>query len=335
MARMIGLDLGSMYTRICTPDGGVILRCPSAAAIDRESHKLVAVGVEARDMLGRTPQDILAYQPIRGGVVQEFTVAARMLHAMFLNKQICSTFSRPTVLMATPYRISDVHQLAGENAAFEAGARAVAQIPGVYAAALGAGLRVTSPRGCMVLNMGGGITEAAVISSGGIIAAQSLKPWGEKLDDAIIGYLKEKRNLIVGARIAERLRVRIGSADASLNRGSMTVPGLNARTGLASQQEVFSHEITDAITPQLRYLMQGILSTLENVPPEIASDVWDFGIMLTGGCAETPGLRHAITRATGLRVTVARNPHDCTVLGLSRLIEHPELWGERLDFRLK
>ncbi len=335
MARMIGLDLGSMYTRICTADGGVILRCPSAAAIDRDSHKLVAIGAEARDMLGKTPQDILAYQPIRGGVVQEFEVAARMLHAMFLSKQLCSTFSRPTVLLATPYRISDVLQLAAENTIFEAGARAVAQIPGVYAAALGAGLRVTSPRGCMVLNMGGGVTECAVISAGGIISAQALKPWGEKLDDAIIGYLKEHRNLLVGARIAEQLRIRIGSADRRLDRGRMTVPGLNARTGLASRQEVFSDEIAEAIAPQFRSLMQGILHTLETVPPEIASDVWDFGVMITGGCAETPGLHREITRATGLRATVARDPLDCTINGLRRLINSPDLWGEQLKVRLK
>ncbi len=335
MARMVGLDLGSTYTRIWTQDGGVVLRCPSAAAIDSETHKLVAVGVEARRMLGKTPQDILAYKPIKDGLVEEFEVAARMVHSIFLNKQICSTFNRPVVLLSTPYRISEVHRLAAENTVFEGGARAVAQVPAVYAAAIGAGLRVTSPRGCMILNMGGGITEAAVISAGGIISARSIKLAGDRFDGAVINYLKQKRNLVVGAPTAEELRIRIGTADGTGDRGSMTVYGRNARTGLASRQEVFSSEVTEAITPSLDTIMRGILSTLEDVPPEIAADVSDFGIMLSGGCAEMPGLPRAIYRATGLRVTVARNPRDCVINGLGRLIEHPHLWGARLDYRLR
>ncbi len=335
MARMVGLDLGTTYTRIWTQDGGIVLRCPSAAAIDSESHKLVAVGVEARRMLGKTPQDILAYRPIKEGLVSEFEVAARMVHSMFLNKQICSTFNRPVVLLATPYRINQVQQLAAENTVFEGGARAVAQIPAVYAAAIGAGLRVTSPRGCMILNIGGGITEAAVISSGGIIAARSLKVAGERFDAAIINYLKQRRNLVVGAPTAEELRIRIGSADGGADLGSMTVYGRNARTGLASRQEVFSAEITEAVTPTLDAVMRGILSTLEDVPPEIAADVYDFGLMLSGGCADMPGLPAAIHRATGLRVTVARTPRDCVITGLGRVIEHPALWGTRLEYRLK
>ncbi len=335
MARMVGLDLGTTYTRIWTQDGGVVMRCPSAAAIDSETHKLVALGVEARRMLGKTPQDILAYRPIKEGLVSEFEVAARMVHAMFLNKQICSTFNRPVVLLATPYRINQVQQLAAENTVFEGGARAVAQIPAVYAAAIGAGLRVNSPRGCMILNMGGGITEVAVISSGGIVAARSIKVAGERFDAAIINYLKQRRNLVVGMPTAEEMRIRIGSADGMADRGSMTVYGRNARTGLASRQEVFSAEIAEAIGPALDAVMRGILSVLEDVPPEIATDVYDFGLMLSGGCAEMPGLPAAIRRATGLRVTVARDHRDCVIEGLGRVIKNPTLWGTRLEYRLK
>ena len=335
MARMVGLDLGTTYTRIWTQDGGVVLRCPSAAAIDSETHKLVALGADARRMLGKTPRDILAYRPIKEGLVSEFEVAARMVHAMFLNKQICSTFNRPVVLLATPYRINQVQQLAAENTVFEGGARAVAQIPAVFAAAIGAGLRVSSPRGCMILNMGGGITEVAVISSGGIVAARSIKVAGERFDAAVVNYLKQRRNLVVGMPTAEELRVRIGTMESGIDRGSMTVYGRNARTGLASRQEVFSSEITEAITPAMDAVMRGILSLLEDVPPEIASDVYDFGLMLSGGCAETPGLPAAIRRATGLRVTVARDPRDCVINGLGRIIRDPSLWGARLEYRLK
>ena len=335
MARMVGLDLGTTYTRIWTQDGGVVLRCPSAAAIDSETHKLVALGADARRMLGKTPQNILAYRPIKEGLVSEFEVAARMVNAMFLNKQICSTFNRPVVLLATPYRINQVQQLAAENTVFEGGARAVAQIPAVFAAAIGAGLRVSSPRGCMILNMGGGITEVAVISSGGIVAARSIKVAGERFDAAIINYLKQRRNLVVGMPTAEELRVRIGAMDSGIDRGSMTVYGRNARTGLASRQEVFSAEIMEAITPAMDAVMRGIRSVMEDVPPEIAADVYDFGLMLSGGCAETPGLPAAIRAATGLRVTVARDPRDCVINGLGRVIRTPALWGAPLEYRLK
>lgn len=335
MAYMVGLDMGTTYTRIWTQEGGVVLRCPSAAAIDSETHKLVALGAKAKEMMGKTPQDILAYRPIREGLVSEFEVAARMVRAMFQNKQITSTFNRPVVLMATPYRINQVQQLAAENTVFEGGAKAVAQVPAIFAAAAGAGLRVSSPRGSMILNMGGGISEVAIISAGGIIAAHSIKVAGERLDSAIINYLKQRRNLIVGAATAEELRVRIGTCDKSIDRGSMKIYGRNARTGLASCQEVFSSEICEAITPTLVAVMKSITAVLEDVRPEIASDVYDYGLMLSGGCAGMPGLPDAIRQATGLRVTIARNPRDCVINGLGRLIKHPELWGTALEYRLK
>ena len=333
MAYMVGLDMGTTYTRIWTQEGGVVLRCPSAAAIDSETHKLVALGVKAKEMLGKTPQDILAYRPIREGLVSEFEVAARMIRAMFQNKQI--TFTRPVVLLATPYRINQVQQLAAENTVFEGGAKAVAQVPAIFAAAAGAGLRVSSPRGSMILNMGGGISEVAVISAGGIIAAHSIKVAGERLDSAVINYLKQRRNLVVGASTAEELRITIGTCDNSLDRGGMKIYGRNARTGLASCQEVYSSEICEAINPTLVAVMKSISAVLEDVPPEIASDIYDFGLMLSGGCALMPGLPDAIRKATGLRVTVARNPRDCVINGLGRLIKHPELWGTALEYRLK
>ncbi len=335
MARMVALDLGTTYTRIWTQDGGIVLRCPTAAAIDSESHKLVALGAEARKMLGKTPKDILAYRPIREGLVSEFEVAARMVHAMFLNKQICSTFNRPVVLLATPYRINEVQQLAAENTVFEGGARAVAQIPAIFAAGVGAGLRVRSPRGCMILSIGGGISEVAVISSGSIIAARSIKVAGERFDAAIINYLRQRRNLVVGSPTAEELRIRIGTCDPAMDRGSMTVYGRGARTGLASRQEVYTSEVCEAITPALDAIIRGVLSVMEDVPPEIAADVYDFGMMLSGGCAEMPGLSTAIRRATGLRVTLARNPRDSVINGLGRILQHPELWDAPLEYRLK
>ena len=335
MPRLIGLDMGTTYTRIWTPEDGVVLRCPSAAAIDGQTRKLVALGMEAQKMLGKTPQDILASRPIREGMVSEFDVAARMLHAMFVNKKICSTFNRPAVLLATPYRIDQVQQFAAENTVIEAGARAVAQVPAIFAAAAGAGLRVASPRGSMVLCVGGGITESAVISLGGIIAARSIKVAGERFDAAIMSYLRQKRNLVVGQPTAEELRVRIGACMPQIDRGSMTVYGRNARTGLASRQEVFTSEICEAITPAVIAIARNAMSILEDVPPEIASDIYDLGMMLTGGCAAMPGFAEAIHRETGLRVVVAENPRDCVINGLGRILRKPELWGTPLEYRLK
>jgi rod shape-determining protein MreB len=335
MPRFVGLDLGTTFTRIWTQDQGVVLRCPSAAAIDGQTRKLVALGADARKMLGKTPQDILASSPIREGLVSEFDVAARMVHAMFINKKICSTFNRPAVLLATPYRMDQVQQFASENTIFEAGARAVAQIPAIFAAAAGAGLMVGSPRGCMVMSIGGGISESAAISMGGILSGRSIKVAGERFDAAIMNYLRQKRNLVVGASTAEELRVGIGVCDSSLDRGSMTVYGRNARTGLASRQEVFSSEICEAITPAIVAITRNAMSLLEDVSPAIANDIYDYGIMLTGGCAVMPGMDLAIRRETGLRVTVAAHPRDCVINGLGRILKTPELWGTPLEFRIK
>ncbi len=335
MPRLIGLDLGTTYTRIWAPERGVILRCPSAAAIDGQTRKLVALGAEAHKMIGKTPQDILASRPIKEGMVSEFDVAARMIHAMFRAKKVCSTFNRPAVLLATPYCIDQVQQYAAENTVIEAGARAVGQIPAIFAAAAGAGLRVASPKGCMVLNIGGGLSESAIISLGGIIAARSLKVAGDRFDAALMSYLKQRRNLVVGATTAEELRVRIGVCDTAYDRGSMTVYGQNARTGLASRQEVFSSEVCEAISPAITAIGRNVLSLLENARHEIASDVYDYGIMLTGGCAEMPGLPEALHRITGLRVTVAPHPRDCVINGLGRILARPGLWGTPLEYRLK
>ena len=335
MARLVGLDIGTTYTRIWTQEGGIVLRCPSVAAIDGQTRRLVALGAEAHRMLGKTPQDILASCPIREGMVSEFDVAARMVHAMFLHKNICSTFNRPAVLLATPYRIDQVHQLAAENTVLEAGAKAVAQVPAIFAAAAGAGLRVESPRGCMILDVGGGLSEAAVISLGGIIAGRSLKVAGDRFDAAIMNYLKQKRNLVVGAPTAESLRVRIGVCDPRIDRGSMAVYGQNARTGLGSRQEVFSTEICEAITPTVAAIANTAMTVLNDVPPAIAADIYDYGIMLTGGCALMPGMKEALARETGLRITVADEPRDSVIRGLGRILRKPELWGTLLEYRYK
>ena len=335
MARPVGLDLGTVYTRIWTRDKGIILRCPSAAAIDSQSHEVVALGVEAKKMLGKTPENILAYRPVKDGVIADYEVAARMLNEFFFRKGLSTLFNRPVVLLATPYRITEVERLAVENAVFDAGARAVAEVPAAMAAAAGAGLRISGSRGCMIVDMGGGTTEAAVISSGGMISARSLRVGGERIDMAIVNYLKSRYDLLVGDSTAELLKLRLGTANPSIRRGEMEVYGRNVRTGLAATAVVESRQICEAITPSLDAIARALMMTLEDVPPEIAGDIYTYGMMLCGGGSLLPGLPEFLHNRTGLRVTVAKNPLDCVCLGLGRILEHPELLGERPEYRIK
>lgn len=339
MARCIALDLGTTYTRIYTPEEGVVLRCPSAAAIDSSTHEVVAVGNKAKKMLGRTPDDILAYRPIKGGVVSDFEVTASMLDTYFTQKRLRSTFSRPIVLLATPYRLTEVEQLAVQNAVIEAGAKDVPHVPSIFAAAAGAGLNVRSPRGCMILNIGGGITEAAIISSGGIVNVRAAKMAGERLDFAITNYMKNARGLIIGDATAESLKVNLASMSSAPedDRGSMIVSGLRTSTGMAVSETVTSAEIREAITSSVESISRIALMALENVPPELAADIYRYGLMVSGGTAMIPGIAEAISRCTHLRVTVARDPLDCVINGLARIMKNPRLWqgGSELEERLR
>lgn len=335
MARLVGLDAGTSYTRIWVQGKDIVLRCPSAAAIDSRTHEVVALGAEARQMLGKTPEDILAYCPIRDGAIAEFEVAARMLTRFFASKGVSSVFNRPAVLISTPYCITEVERIASENAVLEAGARSVAQVPAIYAAAVGCGLRVTSPRGAMMVSVGGGVSEAAVISAGGIISATSRKVAGERFNTAIINYLKRNDHMLIGEATAETLKLRLGAADPRVNRGEMEVYGRNVRTGLAMTRCVRSAELCEAIAPAVDAIARMIVSVVEVVPPEIASDINDLGFLLCGGSALLPGLPEALSHRTGLRVTVARDPLDAVTVGLGRILEQPRLYGDSLAYRYR
>lgn len=336
MARQfVGLDLGTAYTRIWTQEDGVILRAPSAAAMDSESHRIVALGNEARRMIGKTPAGILAFRPIKDSVVSDFEVTSLMLEAFFTEKQIRSTFRRPTILMATPYRITEVEQLAAENAVIDAGARAVGQIPAIYAAAVGAGLHVRSPRGCMIVSIGAGTTETAVISSGGIVNAKSVKMAGERLDMMLINYLRTNGDLLVGDTTAEEVKIRVGAALPGIRREQIRTCGRHARTGMGASLNVTSEDVYHAVHSAVDAVARIILATLESVPPEISADIHSYGFMLCGGSAKLPGIGRALARATGLRVTLARDPQDCVIYGLGMIIRDNRLWGGDLNLRTR
>lgn len=336
LVRMVGLDAGTSYTRLWAQGRGVVLRCPTAAAIDSRTHEVMALGDDARRMLGKTPEDILAYTPIRDGAIAEFEVTARMFTRFFAVTKVCSVFRRPNVLFAAPISINEMERIAFENAVLEAGARSVAHVPGIYAAAVGSGLRVNSPRGSMIVSVGGGVSEAAVISTGCVIKGRTMKVAGDRMDQAIVNALKRRYGMLIGEATAEMLKLRLGTADPSIDRGVMEIPGRNLRTGLAMTRRLGSADIYDAIMPAVDAIARMILSVLsDNVPPEIAADVHGLGFVLCGGSALMPGLAKALSDRTRLKVTVARDPLDVVTLGLGKLAEQPALYGEPLTFRYR
>ena len=323
MPKHIGLDLGSANTRLFIKGKGIVLRLPTVVTVDKEDDRVVALGREAKLMIGKTPSNMEAFRPIRNGVVSDFEVTTLMLRKIFTHTEALSLFNRPIVLVSTPENCTEVERLAVENAIFAAGAKAVGTVRSSIAAAVGAGLKINDPRGCMIVDIGAGMTQVAVISSGRIIKSRAIKLGGDKLDGAIINNLLSKRNLFIGEISAEMIKVRIGAAVADIDRGLCEVSGRNERLKCAQAVRVSTEDVYNAIHSALEAICRTISSVLEASPPEIAGDISNFGIMLVGGGANIAGISELITRKTGLRVTVAKNPMDCECVGIGRIIEKP------------
>ena len=325
MPKHIGLDLGTSNTRMFIRGRGIVLRSPTVVTVDKNKDSVIALGSEAKKMIGKTPSNMEAYRPIRNGVVADFEVAAMMIHEYFVRTEVLSLFNRPVVLLSTPENCTEVERLALENAVFSAGAKAVGMVKSSIASAVGAGLRINSPRGCMIVDIGGGMTQVAVISSGGIVRSKAVKIAGDKFDNAIINNLKSKKDMFIGEVTAELLKVRLGSALAESGRGMLEVSGRNERLKCAQTIRVTSDDIYGAVHSALEAICRTITGVLESSPPEIAGDISDFGIMLVGGGANIHGIAEFISTRTGLRVTVAQSPMDCECIGLGRLIEKPSI----------
>lgn len=325
MPKHVGLDLGTSNTRMFIKGKGIVLRSPTVVTVDKHKDTVVALGSEAKKMIGKTPANMEAYRPIRNGVVADFEVAAMMIHEYFVRVEALSLFNRPVVLVSTPENCTEVERLAVENAIFAAGAKAVGVVGSSVAAAVGAGLNINSPRGCMIVDIGGGMTQVAVISSGGLIASRAVKLAGDKFDAAIINSLRTKKDLFVGEMTAELLKVRIGSAIQDADRGMLDVSGLSDKLKCARTVRISTEDIYAAIGSALDAICRTILSVLDSTPPEIAGDISEYGLMLVGGGANIHGIGELIRRRTGLRVTVAKNPMDCECIGLSKLIEKPSI----------
>lgn len=333
--KSIGIDLGTANTLVYLRGRGIVLREPSVVAVEAKSRKVVAVGSEAKMMLGKTPGSITAVRPLKNGVIAEFDVTAAMLRFYFKKVSGSTIFSRPKVMICIPYGVTEVEKRAVEDVTLEAGAQSVALIEEPMAAAVGSGLRIEDARGSMIVDIGGGTTEVAVLSLGGIVMSNSMRVAGDELDSAIVAYIKRKYNILIGETTAEILKKRIGSVHPDTDRGEMEVRGRNLLSGLPAIVTINSAEIREAMSDEVQHIVEAIRSTLENTPPELASDIYDTGIMLSGGGAMLNGLDLLISRVTGIRTVIAKNPIDSVVVGIGRVIESQGMIGNRVTYRAR
>lgn len=317
----IGIDLGTANTLVYVKGKGIVVREPSVVAIDSKSGKVLSVGAEAKSMIGRTPGNISAIRPVKEGVIADFGVTQSMIK-YFMNKAFQkNAFVRPRVMVCIPSGVTEVERRAVEEATQQAGAREAYLIEEPMAAAIGAGLPVQEPTGSMVVDIGGGTTEVAVISLGGIVTSKSIRVGGDELDESIVSFIKKTYSLMIGSRTAEEIKIEIGSAHSQIKEQKMSIRGRDLISGLPKTIEISSYEIREALSEPVANIVEAIKFTLEKTPPELAADVIRAGIMLTGGGALLSGLDKIIAEETGIQVQIADEPLDCVVMGTGKAVE--------------
>ena len=323
----VGIDLGTANTLVFVKGKGIVIREPSVVAVDQKSNppRVVAVGMEAKEMIGRTPGSITAVRPLKDGVIADFEITADMIKAFIKRTAGRSPFGRIRVLICIPSGVTEVERKAVYDAAKSAGAKYVSLIEEPMAAAIGAGLPVSEATGSMVVDIGGGTSEVAVISLGDVVTANSARVAGDNFDEAIISYIKKKYNLLIGERTAEDIKIKIGSAYPYEGEGTLNIKGRNLMDGLPKNVDVTSEEIREAMADTVNLIVDSVKSTLEKTPPELAADIIDHGIMLTGGGALLRGLDKLIATETKIPVLVAANPLDCVVDGTGICLENDTL----------
>lgn len=322
--RDIGVDLGTANTLVCLKGKGIIMREPSVVAYDIRNDAVRAVGHQAKEMIGRTPGSIVAVRPLKDGVIADFDVTAAMLKRFVSIAMKGSIFSRVRMVICIPSGVTEVESRAVIDAAKMAGASDIDLVEEPMAAAVGAGLPVGDATGNMIVDIGGGTSEVAVVSLGDIVTAQSVRIAGDDLDEAIINYIRRKHNLIIGNRTAEQIKIDIGSVIPYENETSVEIKGRNQVDGLPANVVITAEEVRRAIADPVSQIIDTIRLTLEKAPPELAADIIDRGITLTGGGALLRGLAEKIAEETGIAVTVAPNPLDCVVLGTQKRLEGDE-----------
>ena len=330
----MGIDLGTANTLIHVKGKGIVLREPSVVAVAEHENKVLAVGDAAKMMIGKTPGVITAYRPLKDGVIADFEVTANMLHQFFLKTSGNLIFNRPKVVVCVPYGVTGVEKRAFEDSVLEAGAKSVALIEEPIAAAIGADMKIGGPRGTMVVDIGGGTTEVAVMSLGGIVLANSLRTAGDSIDNAIVSYMKRKYNVLIGNVTAEQLKKSIGSVDPAFDVGSLEIRGRNLISGLPATLSISSAELREAMQEQIIAILECVTSTLEKTPPELSADIYDSGIRLTGGGAAIRGLDKLISEATGVSTYVSPKPLDSVINGIGMIIEKGDVF-ELLEYRSK
>ncbi len=317
----MGIDLGTANTLVFIKGRGIILREPSVVAINRNNKQVLAVGEEAKKMIGRTPGNIIAIRPLKDGVIADFDITQEMLKYFIRKATQKKSIFQPRVVVCVPSGVTEVEKRAVEEATIQAGAKDAFLIEEPMAAAIGAGLPVQEATGSMVVDIGGGTTEVAVISLGGIVTSKSIRVGGDELDSFIANYIKKEYSLMIGERTAEQVKIEIGSAIDDHVLGNMEIRGRDLVSGLPKTIEITSSEIYDALKEPVSNIIDAIKATLEKTPPELSSDVMEYGIVLTGGGALLYGLDKLITEETGIPVLIAENPLDCVALGTGKSLD--------------
>lgn len=320
-AKDIGIDLGTANTLVFVEGKGIVIKEPSVVAIQKDTEKVLAVGEDAKNMIGKTPGDIVAIRPLKDGVIADFDITEAMLRYFISKAQPKSFLLRPRVIVGTPSGVTEVERRAVQDAAFNAGAREAYLIEEPMAAAIGAGLPVSEPTGNMIVDIGGGTTEVAVISLGGIVVSRSRRVAGDEMDEAIIQYIKKNYNLSIGQPTAERIKIEIGSAYPQEEEYKREVRGIDLSYGLPKTITVTSSEVREAMTGPITIIVDVIKDTLENTPPELASDIMTSGIVLAGGGALLRDIDKLIFHSTGVKTIVAEEPMDCVAYGTAKALE--------------
>jgi rod shape-determining protein MreB len=329
--RDLGIDLGTANTLVYVKGKGIVLREPSVVAMQTDTKSIVAVGNDAKNMIGRTPGNVVAMRPMKDGVIADFEITAAMMkHYIRQAIKSKSIFSgKPYVMVCVPSGITAVEERAVIDATRQAGAKDAYTIEEPFAAAIGANLPVWEPTGSMVVDIGGGTTEVAIISLGGIVTSISIRVAGDEMDESIVTYIRKNYNLMIGERTAEAIKMEVGSAGDSEGIDNMEIRGRDLLTGLPKTIEITAKEIGVALKDTVYAIVEAVKNTLEKTPPELAADIMDRGIVLTGGGALLRNLDRVISEETNMPVLIAENPLDCVAIGTGRALDHIQLFKNR------
>ena len=335
MTKDVGIDLGTSNILVTLKGKGLVLSEPSVVAINKITGEILAVGNAAKEMLGRTPDNIIAVKPLKDGVIADFG-AARMLVQTFVEKVVPrSIFSKPRVVIAIPCGITDVEERAVESVGYKAGTKDVYLIEEVMVAAIGAGLKVDRPEGVMIIDIGGGTSEVAVLSLGGIVVENSIKVAGNRLDQDIVEYVKKKFNVLLGEREAEEVKKQIGAATLSMADEKMNVKGRSLSNGLPETITLTTADVRDAISDSLQKIVNLIKQTLEETPPELAADIMEHGIYVCGGCSQIKNFDRFILEQTGIPTFIAEDPTNCVIKGIGATLESIQVLKKSIKTKRK